>query len=81
MKMSMNIMELVCCDPGRGVCNIWRKASFSQLPRVYFQRTFSYILKHLHSVWYDLFVMFIIDYCSATWMLIVKQRIIYHRLL
>lgn len=43
----MNIVKLVRCDPGRGVYNIWRKASFPQLPRVYFQRTFSYILKHL----------------------------------
>lgn len=75
------IVKVVCCDTGRGVKNTWRKASFFSSYRGLLSDNFSYILKHLHSVWYDLSVMVIIDYCSATWMLIVKQRTIYHRLL
>lgn len=40
VKIILTILKLVSWDPGRGVRNIWRKASFFQLPRVYFQTLF-----------------------------------------
>lgn len=76
----MNIVKLVSCDLGEDtmITSGGRHHLFSYLGFTF--RLFLH-LKHLHSVWYDLFVMLIIAYCSTTWMLIVKQRTIYHRLL